>query len=268
MRAYLFVIGAAFGFATAGVQAQQFDGVPMASPATTAQTCAQAYVQLDKALFDEARASGEPDRWVQYLVSQGCPRNKDSIRSLLMPLFGASAASEGDAVSVILSSGKFSGDQSQTVEKASNGQVLRSTAGGAHLYTFELRSRVNVSNIPDALYKVNNLPVPPSGDQKRNAALWVRYNCALGGQPYSGWHGDPGQGSNCVAANIVPQVFDRIQLELAGPYRHFFDISCRKNDGRLRCDEAGEYIYSVQVSLSRKPAYSSFLRLLTMGYVP
>jgi hypothetical protein len=253
------------------VQAQQAPAdqkIPPISAHAFLQTCAPAYQQLDSALFTDASASGDPARWVQYLVSQGCPKNKDQARQLLMPLFGASSASDGDAPHAIHTTGKFSGDQSQTYEKAGNGEMLKSHAGGAHLYTFQMFSRVNVTGIPEILYKNDGLNPPKDGDPTKNVALWVRYSCAVPGQGYSTPLGDPGtaQETGTCPNGGSPNVFDRVLLELKGPYRNFFDLTCTKNGGQS-CETAGEYIWGIQVTLTRKPAYSSFMKLLSGGYV-
>ena len=259
---FFFLLAIAVG-ATGISQAQ----VPSVSVAPMTFTCPTSYQQLDDALFKDAVAGGEPQRWVQYFVSLGCPRNKESMKKLLVPLFGASAAGEGDAMRTLQVFGKFSGDQSQTVERAANGEQLRSRNGGAHLYNFRMISRVMAEGIPEILYKNVGMTPPGNADPTKNVALWIRYRCAVPGQAHSPPYGDPGPDENgTCASGVTPGVFDRVQMELMGPYKPFFQRECRKNNG-LPCNSEGEYIWGIQVTISRTPAYASFLGLLTGGYV-
>ncbi len=231
----------------------------------SANACPQSYKAIDSAIWIEARDSGDPARWVQYYVSAGCPENKAAARALLTPLLGDPDKPNSSATDQILLMGKFSGDQSQTVEKAQNGVTLKSFHQGAELYTFQMLSVTKVAAvengaIPEILFRNMNPPAPPN--TPKDVAFWIRYRCQiLNTHTFTPWFGDPTTPPGECAPGSGYTI-QGIEVQLMGPYAKFFGapaISSRP----AGVGGAAELTFTVRPL----PQYSSFMGMLTGNYV-
>ena len=236
-----------------------------------ASACPQSYKAIDSAIWIEARDSGDPARWVQYYVSAQCPENKTAARALLTPLLGDPDKPNSGATDQILLMGKFSGDQSQTVEKAPNGVTLKSTHQGAELYTFQMLSVTKVAKveggaIPDILFRNMAPPMPPEppvpSNTPKDIAFWIRYRCQiLNTHSFTPWFGDPtSPPGECAPGSGY--TIQGIDVRLMGPYAKFFappSISSRP----AGVGGAAELTFTVKLL----PQYTSFMGMLTGNYV-
>jgi hypothetical protein len=238
--------------------------------AESALACPTTYLPTDNLLWESARDSGAPRRWVQHYVT-GCDPTRQLAQELLKPIFGTGVGGAQSATSTLSYHGKFSGDQTNREEAARNGGVLQTSGGGGHLFGFRLVSRVNVTGgtgsptgaIPKILY--TGLGVDPYTAATRNIALWIEYQCSVVGQSYSAILGVPNvsEGQVCPAT-VTPNIFDRVKLQLKGPYRNFFTLKCVKDDG-TDCETPNTWIRTLTITLT--PNVGSFQHLMSGGYL-
>jgi hypothetical protein len=217
------------------------------------------YLEIDNAIWDQVKGSADPIAWAQYYVSTGSAKNRALAKALLVPIFGDPKIPGSSALDRIHLTGKFSGDQTQTVERAGNGGVLKSSGQGAELYTFQMSSATLVAgvDIPKALFPTNyTFP--------RNVAFWIRYRGhILNTNTFTDWLGDP-QTNGSQSGEISPgsgYVIKDIEFQVMGPYAQFFE----KPSASFTPAGTGG---ASQLTFSLKPQdrYASFMALLTEGY--
>lgn len=233
----------------------------------TANACPESFKRIDSDLWEEARKSGEPSRWVQYLVAAQCPENKPAARALLQPILGVPGGG-GSALDQILLMGKFSGDQTHTVEKAKNGFPLKPSGQGGELITFQLLSVTKVAKvangeIPKSLFDTMD-PKLPDGTP-RDVALWIRYRCHVHNtNTFTDWVGDP-KSDNTPPPECAPKdyVIRTIEVQLMGPYAKFFE---QPPTVSVQAHGSGG-AYSLVLTVRLKPQYTSFMGMLTGNYV-
>lgn len=221
----------------------------------------------DDRLWADVRAKGDPARWVKYCVSTGC--NKEQAQDLIWPMLQLPAdatkfppnGARVSAVDKFLGHSRFSGDQGDPIHDFKIGQTTR--LGNAHISYLQIISMVFLKDIPKALYPpAYTVPVA-----EKDVALWVRYRCGIKGQNMSGWYGGPIDGGDRGAtpgacSGSAPGVFDRIEIELKGPYAQFFDFStkCVKgNEGEKPCKDEGGFIEQLTVTMKPKHTFHELL---------
>jgi hypothetical protein len=235
----------------------------------SAHACPQSYSSIDNALWLEARNSGDPARWVQYYVSVStdCPdiahSNKAAARALLVPLLGDPDKPNSSALDHIQLTGLFSGAQGNPLEKAKNGEVLKSVHQGAELFVFQLYSTTKVDvEIPPILFQGLNPPEPST--TPKNVALWIRYRCKFTNtHQWSGWYDDPPADAGHANCSQGDYTIEAIEVQLMGPYAKFFDEHPNISTRPAGIGGAAELTLSVKL----KPQYTSFMGMLTGNFV-
>lgn len=144
-----------------------FIGACLITQPAAAQICP--FQATDTALWDQARDSLAPARWVQFFVTAQCPDNKTAAKNLFTPFFGSDASANNSAYSRIAITGRYTGDQTNTTTRATNGKTMVAFGQGGDLMDFQMTSIVVVAGIPAKLFSSK----PKPGQE--NVALWVSY---------------------------------------------------------------------------------------------